>query len=234
MPLICCRCFAVDKSPREPRSPAERSHDDIEEFIATLDRLKTLALRGNEQAMDILWMAGVEAGCCLANIEADGNPEMKKSLKTLAAGRMGWPMVVMYSNKPDEARRRLRSIRLGADLSFDLDSQVRVDSLTLLAYQIIEHIEEAGAAWRTRRKGETPARRLPMYFKVASCLPPFCQTSLPRWWAVAATVFDRRYPNPAAVPWMKAIVGNGASVSKVRTDVKRRLRQKMWGLAPRR
>ena len=58
------------------KSPAEQSHDDIEEFIATLDRLKRLAERGNEQAMDILWMTGVEAGLCLANIEAGGSPKL--------------------------------------------------------------------------------------------------------------------------------------------------------------
>jgi hypothetical protein len=219
---------AVDKS------PAEHSHGDIQNFLDTLTRLKTLAQRGDALAMDLLWMTGTEVGLCLANIEANGSPEAKRTLRLIAAKRMGWPVVAMYSDKPDETRRRLRSIRLGAELSFDLDSQVRVDPLTLLAYQIIEHIGEAGAAWRARREGGTSTRRMPMYYRVAGSLPTFSRASLPRWWAVASKVFDLRHPDPGAVPWMKALARNGASASRVRTVVKRRLRQKMCGLAPRR
>jgi hypothetical protein len=217
------------------KSPAEHSHDDISRFLATLDRLKTLALRGNEQAMDILWMTGVEAGFCLANIEADGSPEMKQALRTLAAGSMGWPVVITYLDGPDEIRRLMRSIHLSERLPYDLNSQIKIDQTAKLAYEILEHIEEVGAAWRARQKGEvTERRRLPMYARSASCLPPFSRETLPRWWKVAAQVLDRWHPDPAAVPWMRVLVRNGASASKVRTIVKRRLRQKLCGLAPRR
>jgi hypothetical protein len=225
---ISCRpCVVVDKS------PLEHSSDDISSFLATLDRLKTLALRGNEQALDILWMTGVEAGWCLANIEANGKPEMKQALRTLATRRMGWPVVATYLDGPEEIRRLTRSIHLSEKLPYDLRSQVRMDQLAKLAYELIEHIEEAGATWKARRKGETSDTRLPMYYRVASCLPPFSRTSLPRWWAVASKVFDLRFPNPDKVPWMRELVRNGASASKVRTIVKRRLRQKLAGLAPR-
>ena len=71
-----------------------------------------------------------------------------------------------------------------------------------------------------------------MYARSAAALPPFSRASLPRWWAVVSKVFDLEIPDPSTVPWMKAMVRNGASASKVRTVVKRRLRQKLAGLAP--
>jgi hypothetical protein len=216
------------------KSPLDHSHDDISSFIATLDRLKTLALRGNEQALDILWMTGVEAGWCLANIEANGKPEMKQALRDLASRRMGWPVVATYLDGPEEIRRLTRSIHLSERLPYDLRSQVRMDQLAKLAYELIEHIEEAGTTWRARQKGEISAQRLPMYFRAAGSLPPFSRASLPRWWAVASKVFDLRFPDPEKVPWMRELVSNGAPASKVRTIVKRRLRQKLCGLAPRR
>ena len=170
---------------------------------------------------------------CLANIEAGGSPEMKQALRTLAASRMGWPAVVTHLDGPEEVKRLTRSLHLSEHLPYDLRSQVRMDPLTLLAYEIVDHIKKGGDAWKARQKGETSrARRLPMYFKVAASLPTFSRSSLTRWWSVASKVFDRKFPNPSAVPWMRAMVRNGASPGKVRTIVKRRLRQKLLGLAP--
>ena len=59
------------------------------------------------------------------------------------------------------------------------------------------------------KKGEASRAvvRLPMYFKVAASLPTFSRSSLTRWWSVASKVFDRKFPNPSAVPWMS---GNGS------------------------
>jgi hypothetical protein len=143
------------------RSAEEHSSDDIARFLATLDRLKQRATGGNEQAMDILWMTGVEAGFCLANIEAHGSPETKQTLQTLTAGRLGWPVVLTCLDGSKEIERLLRSLNLGKGLPYDPESQVRMDQLATLAYELIEHIAEAGDAWRARRNGETPARRAP-------------------------------------------------------------------------
>ena len=176
-------------------------------------------------------MAGTEAGLCLANIEANGSPQMKHALRALAASRLGWPVVVTHIDGPEEVKRLTRRLHLSERLPYDLRSQVKMDPLAMLAYELIEHIEEAGATWRARRKSEASARRLPMYFRVAASLPPFSRSSLPRWWGIASQVFDRWHPDPAAVPWMKAMVGNGPSAGTVRTIIKRRLRQKLKGLA---
>jgi hypothetical protein len=216
------------------KSPVEHSSDDISRFLATLDRLKTLALRGDELAMEVMWRVGMEGAFCLADIATDGSPEVKQALQRLAAGCMGWPVVATYLDGPEEIRRLMRAIRLSERLPYDTNSQVKMEKLTLLAYYIIGRIEEAGDAWRARRKGGTSSGRLPMYARTASCLPPFSRAAMSRWWAVVSKVFDLELPDPSAVPWMRALVRNGASVSKVRTVVKRRLRQKLCGLAPRR
>ena len=133
----------------------------------------------------------------------------------------------------------MQSIRLGAELPFDLYSQVRVDLLTYLAFEILEHVRQMGALKReyesgtlsTESSGSVKRQRLPMYARSAASLPPLSQATLPRWWRVTSTVFDQWFPHPITVPWMRKLAESGASNRQVRRIVKRRLRQKLVGLA---
>ena len=93
--------------------------------------------------MEFMWKVGMEGAFCLADIAAEGSPEVKQALQRLAAGRMGWPVVASYLDGPEEIRRLMRDIRLSAGLPYDTNSQVKKEKLTFLAYYIIGHIERS-------------------------------------------------------------------------------------------
>ena len=226
MRQTCCQtsAAAMDKP--------EKEDSDVEVFVEVLLRLQNEAEAGSAEALELLWWAGLNAGAFLMETEARGTPEAQQALRKVAAKHAAWPTVATHSDDP-ETRRRLRSINLGKELPFDLESQVKPDRLTKLAREILEHIDFVGSVLRAHHTGEISKRpRLPMYSRTASRLPPFSCTTLSRWWKAASQVFDRWHPDPATVPWMRELARPGASASKVRTIVKRRLRQKLSGLAP--
>jgi hypothetical protein len=222
--LTCCRHFtlAVDKP-----------DESVEVFSATLLRLQNEAEQGFAPALELLWWAGLNAGGLLMEIEAHGTPQARAALEMVAAKHTAWPTLATFSDDSD-TRARLRAIKLGTGLLCDPQSQAQDDECARLARKILEHISFVGSVLRAHRAREIAARpRLPMYSRQASRLPRFCRESVPQWWSVVGQVFDRWYPDPASVPWMRALVRNGASAKQVRAAAKRRLRQKLAGLAPR-
>jgi hypothetical protein len=197
-------------------------------------QLQDEAEAGSAEAIELVWWAGLNASILLMEIEAHGTPQARMALKTVAAKHTNWPTIATFSDDP-ETRKRLRAIKLGAKLLCDPESQVQDDECTNLARELLEHITFVGSVLRIHRKGGISTRPpLPMYSRKASRLPRFCRESLPQWWSVVGQVFDRWYPNPAGLPWMRSLARNGSSERAVRAAVKRRLRQKLVGLAPRR
>jgi hypothetical protein len=206
----------------------------VDIFVRTLLQLHDEAEAGSAEALELLWWAGLDASTLLMEIEAHGSPPARQALETVAAKHTNWPTIATFSDDP-ETRKRLRAIKLGAKLLCDPESQAQNDEYTKLARELLEHITFVGSVLRAHRNGEISTRpTLPMYSRKASRLPRFCRESLPQWWSVVGQVFDRWYPEPAGVAWMRALARNGSSERAVRAAVKRRLRQKLAGLAPRR
>jgi hypothetical protein len=213
--------------PEQPRTDTDIFDSFCEIFLLLINKAK----QGDARAFELLHWAGLNVGHFFFEIQTQGTPEMQQALRNLAAKHTIWPDLALISDDPD-TRRRLLSIGLGKERIYDLESQVKPDSLSKLARGILEEIGDVGSILRAHQAGEIPTRpRLPRYSWPASRLPPFTRGNLPQWWEVASQVFDRQYPDPAKVPWMRALAKNGVSDSAVRAVVKKRLRQKIAGLA---
>ena len=214
--------------PEQPRLDI----DIFDIFVEIFLRLRKKAEQGDARAFELLHWAGLNVGVFFFEIGAKGTPEQRQALRDLAAKHTVWPVVELFAKNTTDARLRLRRLGLGEKRIYDLESKVKPDPLTKLALGIIEEIDDVGSILRAYRAGEISTRpRLPMYSRTAARLPPFTRETLPQWWKVAAQIFDRRFPDPAEIPWMRALCKNGASKSAVRATVKKRLRQKLAGLA---
>jgi hypothetical protein len=205
---------------------------DIDIFVRVLLRLQDESLAGSADALELLWWAGFNTSTLLLEIQVRGSHEARQALKTVAAKHANWPWIATFTDGP-RMRKALREIGLGKKLTYDPESQVKSDRLTKLARDLLDHVSFVGAVLAAHQKKEITTRpRLPMYSRPASRLPPFSQATLSQWWQVISKVFDRWFPDPSSVPWMRAIVRNGVSTKGVRSVIKRRLRQKLAGLAP--